>query len=294
MTILEVTLRFSGRDADKNTINFYDVSQALIGFERSLALTTHLVLNNEIITQAPALKGAQIFAYPPEEGSWELTAAIALLTAGGLYKLGTAPKDTPIGHVIRSAYDYVISNSLGFHVDFDKTLGQQMKEAKAADPSIEILPESRFESLAEKCDTAIREMHRPIYKSATAEEAQLMARAASHLAKLGPAFTLETYEYVSYTERSSATVELTGRVSSYNINTFKGRIYVDLYGRPIPFELAENIRTPDIIALITGSLDANAQQRNNGNIEIVAFENHSRSGRLKGLFIVDVTSIDRI
>jgi hypothetical protein len=72
MRAIEITLSFNGGAADKNEINFYDVSQALIGFERSLALTTHLVLNGEIITQAPALKGAEILAIPPTEGSWKL------------------------------------------------------------------------------------------------------------------------------------------------------------------------------------------------------------------------------
>jgi len=86
---------FSGSRADQNEIDFYDVSQALVGFERSLALTTHLILNGKIITHAPALKGAEIFALPPAEGSWKLSAAI-LVAATGVYHLGTAPKDTPI------------------------------------------------------------------------------------------------------------------------------------------------------------------------------------------------------
>jgi hypothetical protein len=59
MIALEVTLRFRGQTSDQHAIDLYDVSQALIGFERSLALTTHLILNDEIITQAPALKGAK-------------------------------------------------------------------------------------------------------------------------------------------------------------------------------------------------------------------------------------------
>src|SRR2546428_7773280 len=114
MRDIEITLSFSGSRADQNEINFYDVSQALIGFERSLALTTHLILNGKIITQAPALKGAEIIAFPPTEGSWKLSAAV-LVAATGAYHLGTAPKDTPIGHLIRSGYDYVISEALGFH-----------------------------------------------------------------------------------------------------------------------------------------------------------------------------------
>ena len=290
MSSLDITLQFSGKMTEEHAINLYDVGQALIGFERSLALTTHLVLNNEIITQAPALKNAQIVAYPSREGSWELTAGILLLAAGGIYKLGTAPKDTPIGHVIRSAYDYVISNTLGFHVDFDKTLGQQIQESRAQDRSIPLLPQSRFDSLVEKCDVAVREMHRPIYKSETAGEAHLLTRLGSKIESLGPTLTMETYEYIAYTETSSTTTELTGQVSSYNSNTFKGRIYVEEFGRPIPFELVDKARDPKTISTITRSLDANAQRRNDGYIEFVALQIHSRSGRLKALLILEVLS----
>src|SRR5262249_25439480 len=84
MRAIDITLSLSVRDGDKNEINFYEVSQALIGFEQSLALTTHLIVNGEIITQAPALKGAAIVAFPPADGSWKLSAAILVTAATGL------------------------------------------------------------------------------------------------------------------------------------------------------------------------------------------------------------------
>jgi hypothetical protein len=289
MAALEITLSFSGRSADDNIVDLYDVSQALIGFERSFALTTHLVLNDEVITQAPSLDGAQILARPSNRGSWELTAILAL-AAGTIYKLGTAPKDTPIGHLVRSAYDYVLTQTLGIHVDYEKTLGQQIRVARAEDRNIKLLSQARFDSVVEKCDTAVREMHRPIYKSETANSARLIAKIGDEQTQIGPTLTLETYEYIAYTVRSTDTVELIGQISSYNINTYKGRVYVATYGRPIPFELSENARDRQTVALITRSLDENAQGSNRGGISFIAFENHSRSGRLKSLFIVEVLS----
>jgi hypothetical protein len=131
MHIANISLSYSGLLADRSEIDFYDVSQALVGFQRSLALTTHLILNDEIIVQAPSLKGAQILAFPTEQGSWKFAAAI--ITAGTIaYQLGTAPRDTPLGHLVSSAYDYVISESLGFHVDYTKTIGQQYEEMQKA------------------------------------------------------------------------------------------------------------------------------------------------------------------
>jgi hypothetical protein len=76
LTTLEIELSYIGAEADEHELDFYDASVALIGFQRSLAITTHLILNGEVITQAPALKGARILALPPEEGSWKIKAAV--------------------------------------------------------------------------------------------------------------------------------------------------------------------------------------------------------------------------
>jgi hypothetical protein len=290
MNFVNITLSYTGHLADNHEVDLYDVSQALIGFQRSLALTTHLVLNDEIITQAPSLKGAQILALPSEEGSWKLTAAI--IAAGTMaYQLGTAPHDTPIGHLVSSAYDYVISESLGFHVDYKKTLGQQYEELKKSktEPPIRPLTQSRFDSLVEKCEVAVREMHRPISKSRTATEARLMARFESSHELIGQPLNLESYEYISFTERSSDIGQYNGMISSYNMNTFKGRIYVEAEGRPIPFELGDSARGVPSVRKVTNSLSANAQKNEHGAvITFDAFRNTSKSGRLKSFLITQI------
>ncbi|MCG8694782.1 MAG: hypothetical protein MI806_26535 [Minwuiales bacterium] len=281
------TLSYSGALADDQEIDLYDVGQALIGFQRSLALTTHLILNNKIITQAPSLKGARVIALPPEDGSWRFTAAIVSLV-GGVYALGTAPKDTPVGHLIRSAYDYVVSETLGFHVDYDKTLGQQYEELKKRNPDIQSLPQWRFDSLTEKCEAAIKDMHRPIVWSKTATKAEIISRVGSDEHPFEHPLDQETFEYIHVTQMSETAFEFVGRVSSYNINTFKGRLYIEDERRPIPFELAPSARDVRGIACVTESLSANAQTRfrDDGNIRIVAFPSTSKSGRLKSLLIV--------
>ena len=73
---VQFELSYKGNDSDDHEIDMYDVSQALIGFQRSLAITTHLVLNGNVITQAPSLKGAKIYTFPAEEGSWKIHAGI--------------------------------------------------------------------------------------------------------------------------------------------------------------------------------------------------------------------------
>lgn len=286
--LLNLKLTYEGEEADDGQLDFYDTAQALIGFERSLALTTHLVLNGKIITQAPSLKGAKIYVVPPEEGSWTIIAGIVTLGAAGVYKLGTAPRDTPLGNLVSSAYEYVILRTLGFVIDYDQTLGQQYQQVKSYDADIgEITPE-RMDSLIEKTETAIKQMHRPIVESKSASEAKILAITKSLTRPIGRTLTQETFERIELTERSRV-ASFDGRVSSYNMNTYRGRIYIDDEQRPIPFELADGARDPDSVATITSSLAQNATNHDRtSDISFLAFQILSNTGRLKSLVITEV------
>ena len=169
---VKFTLSFGGGSSDRHAIDLYDVSQALIGFQRSLALTSHLVINDEIITQAPSLKGAIILALPPKPGSWEIVGLVIAGLAAAGYKLGTTPRNTPLGHLIFSLYDYVVKESLGVHVDYDKSIGQLYEDNKAQEAEVPRIEQHQVDSLIEKCSTAITEIHRPIYKTGSAQQAK--------------------------------------------------------------------------------------------------------------------------
>lgn len=288
-------LSFEGLEADDHQLDFYDAAQALVGFQRSLAITTHLIVNGTVITQAPSLKNARIFSEPPEAGSWKARATIVAV-AGGVFAVGTAPKDTPLGHLVASAYDYVVSETLGFHVDYEKSLGQSLEEHRRQFPQTPAasLRESQFDSIIEKCEVPIRDMHRPIVFSGTAETGQITRTIAGRSAPIGPPLDDETYAYVSTTNRGERPLTYEGWVSSYNINTFKGRVYVPEFGRPIPFTLAEEVRSPGKVALIATSLAANARDRlhDDGRRFFEAFRNESSSGRLKGFYITNISSLE--
>ncbi|MEW8696017.1 MAG: hypothetical protein AB2548_11380 [Candidatus Thiodiazotropha sp.] len=254
---VQFELSYSGADADEHEIDLYDISQALVGFQRSLAITTHLILNGEIITQAPALKGAKIFAFPSEEGSWKTKAGILILGTAA-YHVATAPNNTPLGHLVFSAYDYVVSESLGFHVDYNKSLGQLYEESRENNIELPEVREAQLDSVIEKCTTAITEMHRPIYKTKTANSAQISANINNQQTLLSPTLSFESFQYIIEEFTEDEVVVIRGHVSSYNSNTFKGRIYVPEEERPIAFELSEAVRGESSIQLIVDSLRANA------------------------------------
>jgi hypothetical protein len=285
------TFSFTGNESDEHVIDFYDVSQALIGFQRSIALTTHLVLNDEIITQSPSLKGAKIYAFPPEQGSWKVSAAVVMI-ATGIYKAGTLPNNTPLGHIVYSLYDYVVSESLGVHVDYNKSLGQLYEEMEAKKIRVPVIRQAQADSLVEKCSHAIKEMHRPIYKTATAKSGTIVANINGKNLPLRTKLSLETFEFIHETHTAEEPEEIVGRISSYNSNTYKGRIYVKEIGRPVAFELAEDARNSNSIRLITSSLRSNALREYDETslVRCVAFRNTSRSGQLKSFKVVEVGS----
>jgi hypothetical protein len=285
------TLSYQGNETDRNAIDLYDVSQALIGFQRSLALTTHLVLNDEIITQAPSLKGARIVAVPAEPGSWKLTAWV-LAGATGLYNLGTAQSNSPLGHLVYSLYDYVISESLGFHVDYNKSLGQLYEQAEKDKVKLPMIRQSQADSLIEKTERAIVEIHRPIFKTQSASSASITATINGQKKPLRTVLNLETYEFIHETRSADVPNVIEGRVSSYNSNTYKGRIYVAKYGRPVAFEVTQPARSQRAVRLITTSLRHNALKQYSeagASIHCVAFENTSKSGHLKSLTLTKVS-----
>lgn len=281
--MVSLSLSYKGLLADNNVLDMYDAARGLAGFHRSLALTTHLVLNGEIITQAPSLKGAQIISATPEEGSWKVTAVIL----AGIWAAATASKDTVAGHLLFSTYDYVVRSSLGFPVDFDKTLvkshEEYLKEKK-------ITPE-KLDSLIEKVETSVADMHRPIVGSKTANRALLTAYpewGASH--QIGPDLTQQSYDYLSKAVLEDDPTIIRGVVSNFNINTAKGRIFVLDEKRPIPFELSDEVQDRASKVAIANSLRANARSRELQAAEIAVKGRRlvTVNGRLKAIRVNEI------
>jgi len=288
--MIEVTLRYEGRLADEHTLDFYDAARALVGFQRSLALVTHLVVNGEIITQAPALKGAKIFTSAPDEGSWKVKATIA----GAIFTAGSVGKDSPVGQVVTSLYDYVLYSSMGFHVDYNKTLQQQYAEHLAA----KAITEAKVKSLIEKSETSIADMHRPIVASRSAMVGNVFGKSheRSPDQPIGPDMNAITYDHLMENIFSDDEETLTGKVSSYNLNTYKGRMFVVEEGRTVPFELVDTGKTPEQTSRVTLSLRMNNADRKDNRALIVftAYRVLSRNGRLKNLRVTGVQDYNEL
>jgi len=273
--MVEFELVFDGAQAERGLIEFYDASHALVGFQRSLALTTHLVLHGEIITQAPATWGFEILFPAVQTGSWK-SKAIVVFSAG--VAVASAGADSPLGQVVTSVYDAALYNVMGFHVDYEKTLQQQYTEHLA----IRSVTPEKIDSLCEKIETSVAEMHRPIVRSKTATRAQVR-RCDRGKKDVGPILSPLTYEFVKQTRPENEETVLLGYVTSYNINTYKGRMFSLEQRRPIPFELEDTAKTKQQIALLTNSQHINGQDRNSHTALVALRGNRlvSPTGKIK-------------
>ncbi|MCW2382113.1 hypothetical protein M2338_001678 [Sphingobium sp. B2D3B] len=248
--MIEFDLTYTGGAADDGLIEFYDASRALAGFQRSLALTTHLVLHGEIITQAPHASGFTIYVPAFEEGSWKTRAKVAIATA---FLVGSVGKDSPVGHAVTSLYSAALSTTMGFDLDYDKTLQELYHESRKGQ-----ITESKFDSLCEKIEQNVADMHRPIVMSKTAHFGQVN-RCGYDLNPVGPLMSPITYEYVKQTDRDNQTELISGYITSYNVNTFSGRIFAIDQGRPVPFEIELPYRKKALVGIITRSQHLHGQ-----------------------------------
>lgn len=223
--ICTVSLTYcGGTDATNSNIDLYDLSTALYGFHRSLAITGHYLFNEEIITRAPYAKGVRIITSPPVEGSFGIVATIL----GVATIIGLAPKDTPVGHAFGSLYAQIIFKCTGKQLDYSKILGQEKID------QIEI-ETSKLESLAQKVETSVKNIHRPIMTQSALTSS--IAVGDQHPIILDS----QTLDLTNKLIIDTDPTQFAGRVAGYSANTRSGMIYSLREKRAIPFELERGI-----------------------------------------------------
>jgi len=65
-----LTVKYNFSEGSR-AVDAYEGGRALLGLARSFSITTHIFVNDQVITQATALKNAQILLRPIREGSLE-------------------------------------------------------------------------------------------------------------------------------------------------------------------------------------------------------------------------------
>lgn len=226
--IFDISMRYCGGVDTKNSvIDLYDLSTALYGLHRSLAITTHFVIHNEIITKAPYAKDLKILTKPAKSGSYEIVGMV-LVAGAAIYKFGTAPRDTPIGHIAATVYEWAVAICTGKTVDYSTTpIAAKLKKME--------IETRKIESLAQKIEPSVLSMHRPILTQ-SAETSQLAIGSANNII-----FDSQSLDLTKKLTIDTDPLQFEGRVAGYNPNTRSGMIYSTAEKRAIPFELERGL-----------------------------------------------------
>lgn len=290
-----IWLEYDGAAAKNHLLDLYDFAKALRGFERSLALATHFVLNDEVITQVTSLRGAGIMCSPPQEGSFKIPAYI--VAAGVMFhSLGSLENNNPLGHLIFSIYELAIFEATGQELDYDDSLREIYDRALKQGTSGILMPKRhRFDSLVEKMEPSIIELHRPIVGSETAISAKVFDPVRRKTIESAPRLNARTSDQVRYRIRSEDADFVAGRISSFNMNTFHGRLVTLDEKRPIPFFLTPGGRSEEGVRLIAKSLSENIAdpESDDSLIEFRVWRDRTRTGRTAKLIVLKVLPIER-
>lgn len=109
--------------------------------------------------------------------------------------------------------------------------------------------------------------------------------------QLSTTLTADTYAHINLNNMKSGSTLVHGYISSYNSNTFAGRIFITELNRPISFELGYNLRqSKDALSLIVNSLREHVLKiKDRQQLNCMVNKIEDISGRLISYHILSVT-----
>lgn len=236
---VDISIAFQGGSASDNRLDMYDGAAALFGFSKTFLVSTHFLVNEKVIFQAPAATGVRCFLRTSRPGSWEQAIQIVVENKEFLLGVGAAAaKD-----ILKDFTKVVLTHGVG-------------RPARAATKYVRDLLQRKkpeFEVVKEATEGSLRDAHRTIELDGTTT-----VRVDSGRERL-VVFNADTRRYITDYVREPTSREIVGNISSYNVNSRRGRIFDSALGRTVPFVLDKSIGNRARIAT-TWSLD----RRNNG------------------------------
>lgn len=236
---IEVLVKFQGGEASRNVIDMYDGSAALFGLAKTFLISSHFLVNERVTFHAPAAKGVRCYMRTSRPGSWEQVVQIALdHKEFALGVAGAVSKD-----ILKDFTKVVLTHGIGRPVKAATKYVRDLLQRRDAD----------FDALREATEGPLREAHRTI--RSRSNRVRLATTGGERIAS----FDDDSRRYVTDVIVDERRHDVVGAISSYNVNSKRGRIYDADLRRTVPFELAEDVSRRARLA-ITWSLD----QRNNG------------------------------
>lgn len=253
-------LKYEGGDANDNRLNFYDGAQSLFGIAKSIQISTHFLINLEIIKRSTALSGASVYILPSKKGSFEQFIQIVFENQEFIKSVGTNIFSNYVGDYFK----YSLSKSLGISKNDDEKTLRRFKNRLLTDA------EPHFDELSSVMEGPLIESHRTIEKSGGTID--IIIGRKNSIAKLDE----QTLEYVQTRDENPNAEEVFGHVTRYNVISGNGRFYDNKEGKVIPFEPDDSFKSSDKSKILTWSID---KEENNQESDICLLIKRIESAR---------------
>lgn len=204
-------LRFSGKAVEDRGLDLYDGSASFHGFAQAIQIVVHAYINNDIVSKATALKGAEVYFGSPRRGS----VLMDLIVIAEKYPVVAGAA----GIVF---YDFV-------KYAFSKATGRFSTKAETNSVQRIAMDETFFDQLAETLEGSLQRAHRVIDQKSAAKVT--LERPRSELIT----FDWRTSQWVHTRDENPEVEEVTGNVTRYNLVSGNGRAYIHQLDRIVPF-----------------------------------------------------------
>lgn len=245
-------------------VDLYDGAKTIFGLGRALQIAAHFLVNQEVIFQAPSARGVRLYLVPARRGSFDQL--IQLVIEHKEIILVTAAT-TLTTEVVRDFLGYVIRKSCGLVAHASTYVVREISKQMQAD----------LEALEEAMLGPLVDAHRAIEKGS--------ARTRLKLGGDQIEFDDRTYANVRDRILSPHKKTLAASVSSYNINSFKGRLYNPELGRTIPFKMRKR-SLPEDLTPLSWSLDER-NKKLDGLIDVDVLEELSPQRTVRSYILLD-------
>lgn len=258
-------IKFDSGAANYDGLNFYYGSDALGGFAEALSITTHAIVNNNVVKQTPAVKGFKLDFKESHTGSY-------------VQKISLEFTDEEAVRVINHLRPAGFIELLTFH----------LAEPLGLKPKIESLVAKRWfrssmddsEALLERLKRPLERIHHPVYG-----QGYQVTLYKSRTPMLG--FNERTHDYLTGSEISGNLEVIEAAVSRFNARTLTGRIIEEEDSDSISFSpLKAGFLRPAKLLLVNSLKDLTEDKFTKVGLEVRRVL--SRDGRTKHLIVQSV------
>lgn len=215
---IPLALKYNLPSEKRGRIDLYSGPKSIFGFAKIIQLSTHLILNHEVISRSTRAKGAEFHMLPSKEGSF-VQQVIVVVQNYPAESLASTIAINVLSNHISDALKWLVKSASGL-ID---------EEYKPFEPRLGTDLEPYFDDLQVVLDGPIREAHNSVER--LGGNVTLLDTHGNEIVT----FDEDTLGYIKEANLSDQHEEITGHVTRYNVLTGNGRLKDYRNNKVIPF-----------------------------------------------------------